>query len=93
MQLLRKTILQTRIMPHAPCQIEKEWASFSEEEKDWHIMASFFGIWWREWPGIPRATSEKIEKHVQRLKSLGNAVVPQQTKEAFKILMGIDDKL
>jgi hypothetical protein len=26
---------------------------------------------------------------VDKLRSLGNAVVPQQAKEAFKILMGI----
>jgi hypothetical protein len=28
---------------------------------------------------------------LDRIKALGNAVVPRQAKEAFKILMGIDD--
>ena len=33
--------------------------------------------------------SNGISNHVDRLKSLGNAVVPLQAKEAFKILMGL----
>jgi hypothetical protein len=90
--LLRKAISSSRIMSHAPCQIKEEWESFSEEEKDWHIMASIFGIWWSEWPGIERATSEKLDNLVDRLRSLGNSVVPQQVKKAFEILMGLYTK-
>jgi hypothetical protein len=89
LQLLRKAISSTRIMSHAPCQVKEAWTSFSEEEKDWHIMASIFGIWWSEWPGIPKATNEKIDNHMARLKALGNSVVPVQARKAFQILMGI----
>lgn len=34
--------------------------------------------------------NDGISFKMDRIKSLGNAVVPEQTKEAFKILMGID---
>ncbi len=90
LRLLRETFLQTRLVPHAPCSISSTWSSLSEEEKDWVIMASIFGIWWDEWVGVPRATADKIPFHVDRLKSLGNSVVPQQVKHAFKLLMGIE---
>ena len=35
--------------------------------------------------------SDGVSDHVARLRSLGNAVVPQQVKKAFEILMGINE--
>lgn len=45
---------------------------------------------WREIVSSMGKCSNGIPYHVDRLRSLGNAVVPIQAKEAFKILMGIN---
>jgi len=44
--------------------------------------------WWQAEPGICRMANE-LPIQVDRVKSLGNAVVPCQAEEAFKRLMGI----
>lgn len=49
--------------------------------------------YWQEEPeGIPRVTEEK-EQRVERIKRLGNAVVPLQARTAFEYLMGIKERL
>lgn len=44
--------------------------------------------WWLLEPAVGRVV-DGVPDRVDRLKCLGNAVVPQQAKEAFKILMGL----
>lgn len=44
--------------------------------------------WEKEPEGIPRVSQEK-DQRVERIKRLGNAVVPLQAQTAFKYLMGI----
>jgi len=44
--------------------------------------------WESEPEGIPRVTDER-EQRIERIKRLGNAVVPLQVKTAFEYLMGI----
>lgn len=45
--------------------------------------------YWKEEPeGVPRVTEER-EQRVDRIKRLGNAVVPLQVRTAFEYLMGI----
>jgi DNA (cytosine-5)-methyltransferase 1 len=46
------------------------------------------GQWWTTEPNMGRVANG-VPQRVDRLKRLGNAVVPQQAKKAFEILMGI----
>lgn len=43
--------------------------------------------WWKTEPSVCRVVDE-LQFRVDRLKCLGNSVVPEQAKEAFKMLMG-----
>lgn len=47
--------------------------------------------WWAVEPGVGRV-AYGIPNRVDRLKGLGNAVVPQQVRKAFEILSGLDVK-
>lgn len=49
--------------------------------------APFRGGWWTTEPGVGRV-AHGISKRVDRLRGLGNAVVPAQAREAFCRLMG-----
>lgn len=44
---------------------------------------------WQEAVSTLDRTTDGVPQRVDRIRSLGNAVVPQQAKEAFKILMGL----
>jgi DNA (cytosine-5)-methyltransferase 1 len=44
--------------------------------------------WWTTEPDVGRVANG-VSFRVDRIKGLGNAVVPAQAREAFKILMGI----
>ena len=36
--------------------------------------------------------AKRVQSGVDKLRSLGNAVIPKQAKEAFKMLMGLYEK-
>jgi hypothetical protein len=55
------------------------WLAAASKEKDWAHLAACRGPWFSEWPAVPRA-SKGVESRVDRLKGLGNAVVPQITE-------------
>jgi len=95
MRLLQEIISSTWIVSHAFSTIKEKWASLSEEEKDWAVMGCLYGMWWAEPPDVERANIG-LPYQVDRLKALGNAVVPQQVRQAWEILTGltyIKDKL
>jgi len=83
---LREVIISTWFVQHPFNTVETTWGSLSEEEKDWAILATCFGKWHTEWPGVDRAINNP-PKRVDRIKGLGNAVVPKQAREAFETLL------
>ena len=85
---LREAVISSGALQYASDPIEAAWKSASGEEKEWAIVAACFGGWWAEWPGVGRVASG-VEKRVDRLKRLGNSVVPATAREAFRRLAGI----
>ena len=63
-----------------PQSLEEAWQSLSEEEKGWIGMATVCGRWWAEWPGVPRVTTG-VKNRVNRLRALGNGIVPAVVRE------------
>ena len=70
-------------MFYASDSIEKIWKSLSEAEKTWASVATVLGSWHSEWPGIPRV-SHGVKFRVDRLRGLGNAIVPQIAEMIFR---------
>jgi site-specific DNA-cytosine methylase len=56
--------------------LDATWLALSREEADWWDLAARRGPWAAEWPGAARV-SKGVPARVDRLRSLGNAVVPQ----------------
>lgn len=52
------------------------------------LASAFRGSWWESEPNVGRVANG-VPARVDRIRGLGNAVVPLQAREAFKRLMGI----
>lgn len=85
---MRQAFQALGVMSDSSVTLTQTWKSLPDAEKDWSIMAICRGIWCEEWPGVPRVAKD-IKKRVDRLRGLGNAVVPAQAREAFERLMGL----
>ncbi len=90
MLCLRETILQTWAVFYSSYSHEEAWQSLSEKEKDWSILATYFGPFIDEWPDTPR-TSNNIPERTSRLRCLGNSIVPQIAEMIFRQIMETDN--
>lgn len=66
------------------CKGGKTWGRDSREYWPYESRAN-----WQEVVSTMGRCTDGIPHRVERLKALGNAVVPQQVRKAFKILLGI----
>lgn len=93
MRSLREAIMQIGSMRHTSNAIQETWQSISEARQDWVVMAACFGQWWAEVPGVARTVtmSERLDRRLraERVKALGNAMVPAQAREAWLRLSGL----
>ena len=79
-----KSLQQEYSSPLQECKREETWRRNSRDY--WPFESREH--WQETVRGVCR-TSDGISFQVDRIKALGNAVVPMQAREAFKILMGI----
>lgn len=83
---LQQSILQKGALQHPFNSFEEAWESLPSAWQDWHILAVLFGQWWQEWPQVERTVSTSVLQRVDRIKCLGNSVVPAQVRLAFEFL-------
>lgn len=87
-----KSIVQVKsaAMQYAPNQVEALWESLTDAQADWIIVAVVHGCFWSEPPEVPRVASG-VPRRVDRLKQLGNAVVPQIPEVIGRFIMEIEN--
>ncbi len=73
-------------VPTSLSEIPKIWESLNDKEKDWIALRINTGnAWHSEWPGTPRL-SIKTKNRANRIKGLGNVILPQIAELFFRIL-------
>ena len=93
LQNLRQGIseIKTGYVPETLSEIQKIWESSSNEEKDWLTLRVKTGnSFHSEWPDTPRV-AHGVCRRVDRLKELGNAVVPQVVEVIASAIREIEE--
>jgi len=86
LQALQENILSSGNVQHAPDEVQAVWQSIDDTAADWFILATCLGRNWVDSP-IGRVASG-VPKRVDRLKGLGNAIVPQVAEVIFRAIEG-----
>lgn len=86
---LRQALIQVGVMQHASDKIQEAWQSATDSEKDWAWMAAIHGCWWAEFPSVGRVTAN-VPHRVDRIRGLGNAVVPQCAAVALQRVLELE---
>ena len=84
LQNMRRACSEIGYVPKTLSEIQEIWRSATDEEKDWlKIRIGTRNPWHAEWPGVPRV-AKSVPSRVDRLKCLGNSIVPQIAQLIFE---------
>ena len=92
-QSLRYACAEIGYVPETLSTLQKVWRSLSDQEAAWITVRLVTGNpFHSEWPNVPRV-AHGIKNRVNRLKALGNAIVPAVAYQILKAIYDIDNAL
>jgi site-specific DNA-cytosine methylase len=89
---LRQACEAIGIVRNASEPLATAWLAAAEEDQGWAYMAACRGPWVTEWPDVPRV-SKGVPARVDRLRCLGNAIVPPIAEWIFRRIIEREERL